>query len=311
MKQKRVVSLFLFAVFLALLFTVACSGKERNPGSKGATASAISIPAGPLWPALALLKPGGNPIWFEFGPEGPRHIESPQDAALNPYEPWPHARHITGMLQWDAFLVMAVNRDGFLILGTTQEPNELTLYRVAENAFWDPYTTESFFIYEDKPSVLLYRNEFFSESSAPLLTPQVYSLDKSSPVPLAARVPALENIPSGWEAEVVRRGPDDLWYFRLKEKGQTLNETSYMRTEDLATQGHRISVEEWRNSDKRGADTPSPGIIAKSLSLPDLPDGFSYGGIHLLGKIFVVSWEEQLDAGIGAAGFMVAAFDSN
>ena len=46
----------------------------------------------------------------------------------------------------------------------------------------------------------------------------------------------------------------------------------------------------------------------RSFSLPPLPEGFIYTGIAVLGKVIAASWEEQQEAGIGAAGFMVIGF---
>jgi len=53
----------------------------------------------------------------------------------------------------------------------------------------------------------------------------------------------------------------------------------------------------------------SYGDEIRSFSLSALPDGFVYTGAALLGKVIVASWEEQLEAGIGAAGFMLMALE--
>jgi len=311
MKQNHILPLFLLPLFLALFFTVSCAARSGSQDGETATVSEVQVPAGPAWPALALLRTGVNPIWFELGPGGPSLIESPATAALTPYAPWPHARFVTGLQMWGGFLVMAVNRDGFLILGTASEPTELILYRVADNAFWDLYTTESFFIWEDRPAVLLYRNDFFSALSAPPLASQIFTLSKSSPIPVPASVGAFENLPAHWEVEVVRRGSDGFWYIRMREKGQAQNSTAYFRTGDLAIEGARISIDEWRNSDTRGSDSTGANFDAGHFSLPALPDGFAYSNVTLLGNVLVASWEEQFDAVIGSAGFMVMALNVN
>jgi hypothetical protein len=49
------------------------------------------------------------------------------------------------------------------------------------------------------------------------------------------------------------------------------------------------------------AEDPAP----RSFSLPELPEGFAYTGIALVGDAAAAFWEEQEAAGIGAAGFMV------
>jgi len=311
MKPKSVFSMFLLPVFLALFFAGACSARESSQSAETVIPGEVQLPPGPAWPALALLKTGANPIWFELGPGGPSLIESPAAAALTPYTPWPHARFITGLQMWEGFLVMAVNRDGFLILGTTAEPTELVLYRAADSALWDLYTTESFFIWEDRPLVLLYRSDFFSELSAPPFASRIFTLSKSNPAPIPASIGAFENLAAPWEAEVVRRGPGGFWYIRVKEKGQAQNSTAYFRTEDLAREGQRISVEEWRNSDPRGTDSISALSDSRPFSLPAMPEGFTYNNVTLFGDVLVASWEEQADAVIGAAGFMVMALNAN
>ena len=365
---------FFLLVFLPLL--MACTW-----GRNGSETPEVVIRESTAWPAVALLRTGKNPIWFELLPDGPRNIGSAAEAELSPFTPWPHARFITGMLLWDGFLVMAVNGDGFLVLGPAENA-DLALYRAA-HSLWGPYTAESFFLLEDKPAVLLYRNNFFSGPTVPPVFPQIYVLDKSSPFPLGIFVPALESFPEGgfWEAELTRLAPDGFWYYRMKEKGGVQNETAYFRTTSLSEAGEEISVVEWRNSDNPewprnvslhlthildrapelvpgrisavrvlspeydrprvfssarageslvllhsySRETPDPmalvilgdgrGFICegkqpevKPFSLPALPENFVYTGIVLIENAIVASWEEQQEAGIGAAGFMVMEY---
>ena len=363
---------FLFLLFLPLAIITSCTQES------GGETPAVVARESAAWPAVALLRTGKNPIWFELAPDGPKHIASAAAAELSPYTPWPHARYITGMLLWDGFLVMAVNGDGFLVLGPSENA-DLALYR-ASHSLWKPYTAESFFLWDDKPAVLLYRNNFFSGPAVPPVFPQIYVLDKSSPVPLGVSVPAFESFPEGgfWETELARLAPDGFWYYRMKEKGGLQNETAYFRTASLSEAGEEITVNEWRNSGdpewprnvslhlthildrapelvpgrisavrvlspdfdrprlfssarsgeslvilhSYSRETPEPlalvilgdgcGFICegkepevKPFSLPALPDGFVYTGIALVENAIVASWEEQREAGIGAAGFMV------
>ena len=374
---------YAFGIFFILLLAMSCSKKENaSAGSVQKESRPVSqVPAGTAWPALALLETGENPLWFELGPEGPGLIESPAEAGMAPYVPWPNARFVIDMEAWEDFLVMAVNRDGFYILGPVAEKgsDRVVLYRVSGRSFWNFYTAESFFIWKQKPAVLLYRNDFFEEPTAPPLTQQVYILEKSSPVPLETSVPAFENFPSGWEAEAVRKGPDSFWFYRIKDKNKADGEILYFRTADLAETGEKISVGEWRNSNNpekpehlprnaaaflsktallgfggvstvkitspdfegpcffaldptAGSENPEllyaffrekdnlalailpdgRGFFSgerepepRLFSLPPLPEDFVYTGISVFRNILVASWEEQQDAGIGAAGFMV------
>ena len=243
-----------YAVIFALLLASACSGKAgrsaATPGMDGVSDAEgeMFIGAGLTWPALALLHTGENPLWFELGESGPELIEAPAAASLTPYIPWPHARFVTNMQVWDGFIVMTVNRDGFLVFGGGGNTEEAVLYRVADSFLWDSYTAGSVFFWDARPAVLLYRNDFFIEALAPPLEPQVYVLDTSSSVPISAIVPTLDDLPPGWEAELLRRGPDGFWYYRIKEKGKPEAEIAYFRSEDLSGEGSRISVGEWRNS---------------------------------------------------------------
>ena len=365
-------------LLLISILNFSCSNKKKNEFvDKSESPSQV----GPAWQALAQLNSGENPLWFELGANGPSLINSPASASLADFSPWPFARYITGMRLWDSFLVMAVNRNGFIILGARADAASAYLYRSTLGEPWKNYTAESFFSFNGKPAILLYRNDFFSASNLPLPKPQVFVLDKSNPAPLAVSVPAFENFPSGWDVEVIHRGSDGLWYFRVKDKNTNEGETAYYKTGNLSSTGEKISMGEWWNSgspesfekipqpltaiintalsSKPGetglikiisSDLNEPRFFApaayenaylelyafsgeidhlalaifpdgsgfisrekeaapRTFSLPSLPPNFVYTGISVIGKILVASWEEQEDAGIGAAGFLLLSID--
>jgi hypothetical protein len=374
-------------VMMILLLTLSCAEKKSSitgaadVPKENIAQNHLEESVVPAWPVFAFLKTGVNPLWFEFGPGGPELINSPDDSTLTSFLPWPHAKYIAGIQIWNEFLVMAVNRDGFLIFGGGKENGDVVMYRAADAGLWDNYTVESFFIWDAKLAALLYRNDFFIEPLVPRLKPQVFVLSDSYARPLGTSVPALESFPPGdaWESEIIHRGNDGYWYYRMKEKGKIQNETSFFRTSDLAEAGTKISISEWRNSSKPENQENAPFLIkeimkntafhpgmvyavspdfeglrfyAPSLpessrpeqsnpspfyaycrvkdhlalavksngegfilrgeergiqpfSLPSLPEGFAYTGIACLGNVLAASWEEQQEAGIGAAGFMV------
>ena len=297
MSIKNHIKIVTFTVMI-LLLVAACSGKGGVPVS-GAD---IEVPgySGPAWHPLALLKTGEHPLWFELAAGGPVLIESPDDASLAAYSPWPFARFIIGMQVWDDFLAMPVNGDGFLVLGSAEDDASVVLYRIKGGRIWNSYTAESFFVMEDRPAVLLYRNDFFIEPDAPSLHPQVHVLNKSSSVPLAVSVPALEIFPSDgpWEAEVLHRGPGGYWYFRMKEKGKVQAATAYFRTGDLADAGARISVGQWRSSsNQKIPEDISPCLTA----IINAASGLRPGGLSLVKLISFEFKEPRLLAPDNAA----------
>jgi hypothetical protein len=105
------------------------------------------------------------------------------------------------MLIQDDRLTMAVNREGFLALmpwhrtGIEDDPDTsikdagikdsggLALYRIADAVYWKNYTLGSFFLYEGNPAALLYRDDFFIESTVDPPAPRVFALVKGQPHP--------------------------------------------------------------------------------------------------------------------------------
>jgi len=252
---------------LAFILLTACTGREAPPAED--IPLVYDVPHHPAWPALALIETGGNPLWFELGPLGPAHILSPQTASLKPYTPWPHARFVAGIMPWEGLLVLAVNLDGFLVLGPAEEgPARTILHRVADSQ-WAPYTVGSFFTWRDHPAALLYRNAFFGELYPHPPQPQVFVLDKNSPAPLPAEVPALHPFPPGeaWEAEALRRGPSGYWYYRMRDRSGAQNRTAYFRARNLEGEAGQISQGAWRNSDLPEGPENIPPLL--SLILDD------------------------------------------
>ncbi|MDR2371435.1 MAG: hypothetical protein LBD71_08140, partial [Treponema sp.] len=159
MKKRACLLPALFSLFMLFVFVVSCKPQKTEavfaPGPEAGL------------PPFALLETGENPLWFELSPEGPRVIDAPGNASLAPFVPWTTARHITGMLPGKAGgLVMAVNRGGFLLAGTygaagARVPELTALHRV-EAPYWNDYTAVSFFLLNEKPAVLLSRDDFFA-----------------------------------------------------------------------------------------------------------------------------------------------------
>jgi hypothetical protein len=224
------------------------------------------------WKALAVLKTGENPLWFELSEDGPRLVASPGEAALLPYTPWPLSRYIAGMLPWEGDLVLAANRGGFYVLIPLAEGGAV-LYGVSDSAQWDPYAVSSLFMYENHPAVLLYRDVFFAEPSAPPPDPPFFMLSRESPVPEAVNLPVLDSLPESpgenpavWELNSLRPGRDGFWYGRRTRTGGPRPETVYFRAADLSRQGEVVSAGEYRNSGLPEPVSAAPAYIASFLA---------------------------------------------
>jgi hypothetical protein len=160
-------------------------------------------------------------------------------------------------LDWDGRIVLAINREGFLIV-EAENDGRAYLRRVAAPGLWDLYTAGKPFIWDGKPGVLVYRNDFFSETSAPPPNPRVFFLEENGPEPYGVEVPALEIFSAaqgaapGWEVDSLAPGPDGFWYYRgtpppdKQYPGKPPAE--YYRSPDLSLPGEKISLGAWRNS---------------------------------------------------------------
>ena len=271
MKLKTV-----FYSILALSLLVACVGGDpaAEDGNEVGAYDAVDLMS-PFWPALAMLETGENPLWFELTHNGPALIDSPWTASAAPITPWPHARFIPSFMPWQDSIVMAVNLDGFLVLGPAMESaaeqegrTRTVLYRISDPEYWAPFTIGSFFLWRNQPSALLYRNNFFTDLHP--YSPQipVFTLNESSAVPLGVEVPALKRFPPGnnWETETLWRGHSGQWYYRMREKGGRQHRIAYFRTYDLEQAGERVTQTAWRNSNLPESADNMPALLADAVA---------------------------------------------
>lgn len=255
-----------FALLAILVFPLAVAACSKVPRSSGPAEPSAEAPPAALeealpWQALAVLKTGDRPIWLEFASGGCRPIDSPAEASLADFAPWPYARHCAGFLLYGSDLVAAVNRDGFLALSPRE--GGLVLHRAADQGSWDPYTVASVFVYGANPAVLLYRDDFFKTPEAPAPDSQVMVLSRDRPAPLGVSVPAFDVLPrsEGWELNSLRRGPDGNWYFRLAQTGYPRPGTAFYRTGDLSGKGEKVSLGDYRNSSRPEPLSNAPDFI--------------------------------------------------
>jgi hypothetical protein len=243
---------------------------------------------------------------------GLRLIDSPAQAELTPFTPWPLAPHGAAMFADRGIVYLALNRNGLLAF-LPMEGGDLGLYRFAGTDYWKSYTVGSLFLYDDKPALFFYRDDNFTELAAPPPDPPVLGLfppaggtgAEGEPDPAllegrleALEIPALVSLAEGWEADILRPGADGLWYYRIFRRKNGGREARYFRTADLSRQGEEIGQGLYRNSQREEAAGPE-------LSSPPLPEGFFYTHVIRRGDLVIASWEEQRDYNIGAAGFMV------
>jgi hypothetical protein len=317
MKLRRVLPQ-LFLSFLLFSGALSCAKKEEAPAPEAPEAAAPEADAGtfPFFPPDALaavLRPGEAPLWFDAsGAEaeagvlagGLRAVDSPGEAALAPFTPWPFARHAAAALVWEGALYLALNRDSMLVF-LPLEGGDLGLYRLTGGPYWESCTLGNLFLYGGRPAVFFYRDHIFAEPAAPPPVPPVLTLIPGGPgapfarlepleLPVLAGIPPAEN----WEADILRPGADGLWYYRLIRPRNGGWEARYFRASDLSGPGEEVDPALYRGSQQ---ERPEP----ESAGLPPLPEDFAYTHVVRLGDLIIASWEEQQDYNIGAAGFMV------
>lgn len=250
----------------------------------------------------AILQPGGQPLWFQLTENGPVLLYSIEDAVFSAaLVPWPLALYVCFFREHEDGLVIVINRDGFIKIAPNEEISEgLAMYRFSADTFWRQYTVGGFVHYDDKPAALLYLNDRFLDSDAPLPLPRIWSINMESNIPFSLDIPALRLFPAeeGWDVDAIRLGSDNYFYYRAVKRRGASPEIRMLRTDDLSQAGEEISQDVFYNSVPRETEISLP-------SLPLLPEGFVYTGIGRVGDCLFVFWEEQENFYIGAAGFMV------
>jgi hypothetical protein len=252
--------------------------------------------------AAAVLQTGEYPLWFQLTEDGPVLIESIEDAVFSAaLAPWPLAIHVRFFQQKEDELVMVINRDGFLLLS----PNAghapgIAMFRFSGGDFWKQYTAGGFVFYNGRPAALLYLDDRFLDSNAPLPRPRVwtFSMDSNNPVPLDITAFASFPAEDGWDVDTLRLGSDGMFYYRAAKRSGSQPAVRMFRTRSLTQAGAEISLDVFYGSAPRVTEISHP-------SLPQLPEGFVYTGVAHVGDSLFASWEEQENFYIGAAGFLV------
>jgi hypothetical protein len=267
--------------FILLVLALTACGRPASPPQETETPpETIPVKYG-VYPR-AFIQTGSNPLWFELTGEGPFLVPSPEEAALNPFTPWPLTRHIQGILAWGERLVLAANLEGFLILEPVNslEPVDslepvgsiagIELYRIDLSPSWEHYSLGAFLFYNHNPAVLLYRDDYFAENSFPPPQNRFWSLTPEgafSQDPKAfSALPASE----GWDLEILRQGPDGFWYFRGLRKGASRQEGYYGRTSDLSLGGEASTPGALQNAALPRPFREAPELLSLALEASSL-----------------------------------------
>jgi hypothetical protein len=253
---------------------------------------------------MMVIEAGEYPLWFELGGEGPRRINSPGEAALVPFAPWPLARHVRGFLPSGDGFTAAVNRDGFLRVkpwdegaGAAEAADWKTgLYRAAV-PYWNEYSAASLFRFKGRASVLLYRDDFFIENSLPPPEPRVFTLDEDKMEPLSLELPAFADFPAagGWDVDALWSGNDEgsaadgtlRWYYRILRKNAERPEIHYFRSAGLSQKGEQVSLGDFRNSGRNEHISAAPDLLQSLLASDSfLSAGIRGGAVSTVSKDF-------------------------
>ena len=263
----------------------------------------VPAPAAAVWTGaapLAILQTGEYPLWFQLTEDGPAHIESIEDAINTAaFIPWPLALHVRFFLEREEELFLAVNRDGFMKLAPySGSVTGIVMYRFSGGEFWRQYTVGGFVFYDDKPAALLYLDDRFLDTNAPLPRPYAWSFNMESNRPFPLDIPALQpySPEEGWSVDTLRSF-GGLTYYRAIRKSGSRPAILMFRTENLNQAGEEIPIDVFYSSAPHETEITRP--------LPPLPEGFVYTGIGRSGDSLFAFWEEQDNFYIGAAGFMV------
>jgi len=249
------------------------AGGINTGGLQQGESEARSLPA--VRP-LAVLQAGKYPLWFQFTDDGPVLIETIEDACFSSaLIPWPLARHIRFILARDNEIMMAVNRDGFILLspwrGDKQENDGIGLYHLAGGEYWQSYTTGAFFLLgeERRPLALLYRDDRFIDSDQLIPQYRWWTFDLRAASPYTMAMTALDAYPAekDWNIDTLRRGPDANWYFRATRKTAARPEIRMLRTSDFTMPGEQVSLGAFQNSAKPEPVSAAPQVLGKMLGL--------------------------------------------
>jgi hypothetical protein len=173
-------------------------------------------------------------------------------------------------------IILGINRQGFLafVPWAQGESGGIALYRIDNSASWKDYSLGSLFIFDSKPAALLYRDDYFIDSSLPPPSPRVWGLDSGAGMK-ELPVRAFEDLPpeDGWDIEALRQGPDNRWRYRAIRKSGSLRGIGYFSAGDLSLPGEPSTQDALQNAarprPRDQAPEPLRQVLEAALALDD------------------------------------------
>ena len=289
-----------FVTGLFFCFVLSCTRvleETSAPEPVPAPAAVVRQGAAPL----AILITGEYPLWFQLTEDGPAHIDYIEDAINTAaFIPWPLALHVRFFIEREEELFLTVNRGGFMKLSPYNDSiTGIAMYHFSGGDFWRQYTVGGFVFYDDRPAAILYLDDRFLDTTAPLPRPGTWSFNMESNRPFPLDIPALQPFSpeDGWSVDTLRSSGGFIYYRAVRKSGSN-PAIRMFRTENLNQAGEEITLDVFYSSAPHEAEISNP-------LLPPLPEGFVYTGIGRAGDSLFASWEEQDNFFIGASGFMV------
>jgi hypothetical protein len=270
--MTRFIPLLLITKCLLTFTLLSCSKPPVQEFVPAETALPETPPAEYGQFPLAILQSGETPLWFELGDHGPALIPSPEEASLCPFVPWPLGRRVAGILsmadQGQSRVILGINREGFLVFApwTAARNNGIALYRIDNRSYWQHYSVESLFFYDDTPAAMIYRNDYFIDNALPPPSPRVWGLRAGAGME-ELKIPAFEGLPpeDGWDLEDLQEGPDGRWYYRAVKKAGARRRIGYFRTADLSLTGEPSSQWALQNASEPRAPEQAPAPLRQVL----------------------------------------------
>jgi hypothetical protein len=259
------------AIFVTLSIVLFCTCTSRKDSSPLDDVSSEA-------PPVAVLNAGLYALWFQFGPQGPEQIVSIEDACYSrALIPWPLAAHVRFMIAHGDDVIMAINGDGFLVLRSwdIQAGEQGTaLYRFSGGDLWQLYTVAALVFVDEIPAALLYRDDRFLDTGAPLPVPRAWTFTMETSTPLALDIPALQLFPGheGWDIDTLRFSSDGYWYYRVIKKDSGEQTIKYMRSLSLETDGGPVSSGMFHNSALPEPLAAAPPALSSLLGLMDFQE---------------------------------------